>query len=44
VNPLRTGLGQGSGDPDFTSDIMRNCRKRLGVRCVFDNHNLDTSP
>jgi hypothetical protein len=42
VNPLRTGLGQGPGDPDFTMTIMRDCRKRLGVRCVFDNHNLDT--
>jgi hypothetical protein len=42
VNPLRTGLGQGPGDPEFTMGIMRDCRKRLGVRCVFDNHNLDT--
>jgi len=43
VNPLRTGVGQGNGDPDFTMGIMRDCRKRLGVRCVFDNHNLDTA-
>jgi hypothetical protein len=42
VNPLRTGLNQGAGDPDFTMNIMRDCRKRLGARCVFDNHNLDT--
>jgi len=42
VNPLRTKVDQGPGDPDFTMDIMRDCRKRLGVRCVFDNHNLDT--
>jgi hypothetical protein len=42
VNPLRTKLDQGPGDPAFTMDIMRDCRKRLGVRCVFDNHNLDT--
>lgn len=42
VNPLRTGLDQGPGDPEFTEGIMRDCRKRLGVRCVFDNHNLDT--
>lgn len=42
VNPLRTGLGQGPGDPDFTMGIMRDCRTRLGARCVFDNHNLDT--
>jgi hypothetical protein len=43
VNPLRTAVGQGNGDPDFTMGIMRDCRKRLGVRCVFDNHNLDTN-
>jgi len=42
VNPLRTGLNQGPGDAQFTMGIMRDCRKRLGVRCVFDNHNLDT--
>lgn len=42
VNPLRTGLNQGPGDPEFTEQIMRDCRKTLGVRCVFDNHNLDT--
>ena len=30
------------GDPEFTEGIMRDCRKTLGVRCVFDNHNLDT--
>ena len=42
VNPLRTGLDQGAGDPEFTEQIMRDCRKTLGVRCVFDNHNLDT--
>ena len=43
VNPLRTGLNQGPGDPEFTMGIMRDCRKKLGVRCVFDNHNLDTN-
>jgi hypothetical protein len=43
VNPLRTGLNQGLGDPEFTEQIMRDCRKTLGVRCVFDNHNLDTN-
>ena len=42
VNPLRTGLNQGPGDPEFTMGIMRDCRRTLGVRCVFDNHNLDT--
>jgi hypothetical protein len=42
VNPLRTEFGQGEGDPAFTMRIMRECRRRLGVRCVFDNHNLDT--
>jgi hypothetical protein len=43
VNPLRTGLNQGPGDPEFTMQIMRECRRELGVRCVFDNHNLDTN-
>ena len=43
VNPLRTELNQGTGDPEFTMQIMRDCRKTLGVRCVFDNHNLDTN-
>jgi len=42
VNPLRTGLGQGNGDAAFTMGVMRDCRKRLGARCVFDNHDLDT--
>jgi hypothetical protein len=42
VNPLRTEAGQGTGNPEFTKGIMRECRTRLGVRCVFDNHNLDT--
>ena len=41
VNPLRTEPGQGPGDPAFTEKLMRDCRRRLGVRCVFDNHNLD---
>ncbi len=34
-------LGQGPGDPAFTERVMRDCRKALGVRCVFDNHDLD---
>jgi hypothetical protein len=42
VNPLRTGLGEGPGDPAFTERVMRDCRRELGVRCVFDNHDLDT--
>jgi len=42
VNPLRTGLDEGAGDPEFTEQVMRDCRRQLGVRCVFDNHNLDT--
>lgn len=41
VNPLRTQPGEGPGDAEFTMGIMRECRRRLGVRCVFDNHNLD---
>jgi hypothetical protein len=42
VNPLRTGAGQGNGDPGFTEAVMRNCRQTIGPRCVFDNHDLDT--
>lgn len=42
VNPLRTGAGQGNGDPGFTQGVMRNCRQTVGPRCVFDNHDLDT--
>jgi hypothetical protein len=41
VNPLRTGLGQGPGDAQFTMDVMKDCRAKLGVRCVLDNHDLD---
>ena len=42
VNPLRTQAGQGPGDAEFTKGVMRECRRRLGVRCVLDNHDLDT--
>jgi hypothetical protein len=43
VNPLRTGAGQGNGDPGFTEGVMRKCRQTIGARCVFDNHDLDTN-
>lgn len=42
LNPLRTAAGQGAGDAAFTERVMRDCRAQLGVRCVFDNHDLDT--
>jgi len=42
VNPLRTGPNQGMGDAAFTEQVMRECRRTLGVRCVLDNHDLDT--
>jgi hypothetical protein len=42
LNPLRTGPNQGPGDPQFTIGVMRDCRRQLGVRCVLDNHDLDT--
>ena len=29
VNPLRTGAGQGNGDPGFTEGVMRNCRQTI---------------
>jgi len=41
VNPLRTALNQGPGDAAFTEQVMRDCRKALGVSCVLDNHDLD---
>jgi hypothetical protein len=41
VNPLRTAPNQGPGDAGFTKRVMRNCREAIGVRCVFDNHDLD---
>jgi hypothetical protein len=40
-NPLRTGANQGNGDARFTKGVMRNCRAAIGIRCVFDNHDLD---
>jgi hypothetical protein len=43
VNPLRTEPNLGTGNAEFTMGIMRDCRTRLGVRCVFDNHNLDSN-
>lgn len=42
LNPLRTAQNQGNGDPQFTIGVMQDCRHQLGVRCVFDNHDLDT--
>jgi hypothetical protein len=40
VNPYRYKQG-GNGDPHFTYTIMSGCRAALGVRCVFDNHDLN---
>jgi hypothetical protein len=41
VNPLRTAQNQGSGDAAFTEQVMRECRAKLALRCVLDNHDLD---
>jgi hypothetical protein len=38
------GLGPGPGDPAFTRKLMDACRASVGVRCVLDNHDLDTTP
>lgn len=38
------GLGSGHGDPGFTRKLMDACRASVGVRCVLDNHDLDTTP
>jgi hypothetical protein len=43
VNPFRSGPGQGNGDIAFTKQVMANCRKTVGRRCVLDNHNLDNT-
>jgi hypothetical protein len=37
------GLGSGH-DPGFTKKLMDACRASVGVRCVLDNHDLDTTP
>ena len=44
VNPFRSGPNQGNGDVAFTAKVMTACRAALGVRCVFDNHDLDADP
>lgn len=38
------GIGSASGDPAFTKKLMNACRASVGVRCVLDNHDLDTTP
>ena len=42
VNPFRAEKGEGPGDAEFTMALMKDCRRTLGRRCVFDNHNLAT--
>jgi hypothetical protein len=41
LNPYYGMATSGMGDPKFTIAIMQACRKAIGVRCVFDNHDLD---
>jgi hypothetical protein len=41
VNRYRYKQG-GSGDPGFTLKVMQACRAAIGVRCVFDNHDLNS--
>jgi hypothetical protein len=42
VNPLRSvPASEGPDDPAFTKRIMDKCRASLGIRCVFDNHDLN---
>ncbi len=44
LNPIYMPLGNPKGDAAFTEDVMRACRKSIGRRCIFDNHDLDTAP
>jgi hypothetical protein len=43
VNPLRTELREWPANTAFTETVMKNCRTQVGVRCVFDNHDLATN-
>jgi hypothetical protein len=43
VNPYRTAPSGGPGDPAFTEKVMLACRTAIGVRCVFDNHDLNST-
>lgn len=44
LNPVYMPLGNNKGDPAFTEQIMHSCRQSIGKRCIFDNHDLDTTP
>jgi hypothetical protein len=44
LNPVYMPLGNPKGDPVFTEQVMRACRKSIGKRCIFDNHDLDIKP
>ncbi len=44
LNPVYMPLGNKKGDEAFTEQFMRACRKSIGKRCIFDNHDFDTSP
>ena len=44
LNPVYMPLGNKKGDPGFTEQYMRECRKAIGKRCIFDNHDFDTAP
>jgi hypothetical protein len=41
VNPLRSQPLPVPDDPVFTMRVMHNCREAIGLRCVFDNHDLN---
>jgi hypothetical protein len=43
VNTLEY-LGNPKGDHEFTEQFMHACREAFGRRCIFDNHDLDTTP
>jgi len=44
LNPIHMPLGNPKGDQPFTEQFMHACRQDFGKRCIFDNHDLDTTP
>ncbi len=43
-HPRDSSNGAGPADPAFTLYVMKECRRRLGAECTFDNHALQCPP